>query len=147
MQQIFTMMEYSKYLIQLYRINKSIICLSILLHVNLKGRAFTSKIVYDGKLYIITGNAKRVYKQIEANPRVEILAYQMKNQEYMRVDATAVISDDTVIKEAYLEKEPQVRGDFEGDAVPQMGLFFLKDASVEILTLDGMVKEAFHFNG
>lgn len=110
-----------------------------------KGRAFTSKIVYDGKLYIITGNAKRVYKQIEANPRVEILAYQMKNQEYMRVDATAVISEDTVIKEAYLEKEPQVRGDFEGDAVPQMGLFFLKDASVEILTLDGAVKEAFHF--
>ena len=90
-------------------------------------------------------NAKRVYKQIEANPRVEILAYQMKNQEYMRVDATAVISDDTVIKEAYLEKEPQVRGEFEGDAVPQMGLFFLKDASVEILTLDGAVKEAFHF--
>mgnify|MGYP002625906367 CR=1 FL=1 len=112
-----------------------------------KGRAFTSKIVYDGKLYIITGNAKRVYKQIVSNPKVEILAYQMKNQEYMRVDATAVISEDTVIKEAYLEKEPQVRGDFEGDAVPQMGLFFLKDASVEILTLDGMVKEAFHFNG
>ncbi len=97
-----------------------------------KGRAFTSKIIYDGKLYIITGNAKRVYKQIVSNPKVEILAYQMKNQEYMRVDATAVISEDTVIKEAYLEKEPQVRGDFEGDAVPQMGLFFLKDASVEI---------------
>ena len=63
----------------------------------------------------------------------------------MRVDATAVISEDPVIKEAYLEKEPQVRGDFEGDAVVQMGLFFLKDASVEILTLDGAVKEAFRF--
>lgn len=110
-----------------------------------KGRAFTSKIIYDGKLYIITGNAKRVYRQLVSDPKVEILAYQMKNQEYMRVDATAVISEDTVIKEAYLEKAPQVRGDFEGDAVPQMGLFFLKDATAQILTLDGAVKETFKF--
>ena len=110
-----------------------------------KGRAFASEIIYDGKLYILTGKAKRVYKQIVSHPKVEILAYQMKEQEYMRVDATAVISEDTVIIETYLEKEPKVRESFDGDAVPQMGLFFLKDASVEILTLDGKVKETFHF--
>ena len=108
-----------------------------------KGRAFTSRILYDGKLYIATGNAKRVYKQIEANPKVEILAYQMKAQEYMRVDAIAVIDRDPAVAEAYLEKEPQVRNDFEGDAVPQMGMFYLKDVSAEILTFDGKVKETF----
>ena len=110
-----------------------------------KGRAFTSKLVHDDKLYIFTGNAKRVYRQIQANPKVEILAYQMKNQMYMRADATAVIDDDTHIKALYLEKAPQVRGDFEGEAEPQMGVFYLKDAAVEILSLDGTVKETFQF--
>ena len=108
-----------------------------------KGRAFTSRMIYDGKLYIATGNAKRVYQQVAANPKTEILAYQMKAQEYMRVDAVAVIDNNTAVIEAYLEKEPQVRNDFEGDAVPQMGMFYLRDISAEILTLDGKIKEAF----
>ena len=57
----------------------------------------------------------------------------------MRVDAAAVIDNSSAVIEAYLEKEPQVRNDFEGDTVPQMGMFYLKEISAEILTLDGKV--------
>ena len=110
-----------------------------------KGRAFTSKMIVDGKLYLATGNAKRVYQQIKTNPLVEVLAYQMKQREYMRVDATAVIDEDIETAKKYLEKEPQVRGDFEGDAEQQLGMFYLKDGKAEILTLDGTVKETFTF--
>lgn len=110
-----------------------------------KGRAFTSKMIADGKLYLATGNQKRVFKQIKANPHVEIMAYQMKNQQYMRLDATAVTDDNISLVQQYLEKEPQVRNDFKGDAESQVGLFYLKDANAEILTLDGTVKEQFAF--
>ncbi len=110
-----------------------------------RGRAFSSRMLHDNRLYITTGNAKHVYQQIENDPKIEVLAYQMRDGEYMRLDATAVIDNDPVIIKKYLEKEPQVRGDFEGEAEPQIGMFYLKDASAEILSLDGSVKERFAF--
>lgn len=110
-----------------------------------KGRAFTSKMIADGKLYLVTGKEKRVFQQLQAHPQVEIMAYQMKNQQYLRADATAVIVDDLDLVKQYLDKEPQVRGDFQGEAEPQVGLFYLKNAQGEILALDGTVKETFTF--
>jgi len=101
--------------------------------------------ITDGKLYLATGNAKRVYEQLKNNPKIEILAYQMKQREYMRLDAVAMIDENPEITKQYLEKEPQVRGDFHGDAEPQVGMFYLTDAKVEILSLDGTVKETFIF--
>lgn len=110
-----------------------------------KGRAFTSRLIHDGKLYIFTGNAKKVWHQVEQNPKVEVLAYQMKNQRYMRIDATAVIDENPRIKALYLENSPQVRNDFEDDAESQMGMFYLENATAEILSLDGKTKETFRF--
>lgn len=108
-----------------------------------KGRAFTSKIVADGKLYLVTGKAKRVFAQLQQHPKIELLAYQMKQQQYLRVDATAIIEENPALVQKYLEKEPQVRRDFEGDAEKRIGLFYLKDATAELLSLDGTVKETF----
>ena len=110
-----------------------------------KGRAFTSKMIAGGKLYLVTGKEKRVFQQLQAHPQVEIMAYQMKQQQYLRADATAVVVDDLDLVKQYLDKEPQVRGDFQGEAEPQVGLFYLKNAQGEILALDGTVKETFTF--
>lgn len=110
-----------------------------------KGRAFTSKMIVNGTLYLATGKAKRVFRQIEANPHVELMAYQMRNRQYLRADATAVVDEDPALVKAYLEKEPQVRGDFTGDAEPQIGMFHLIHGKAEIFTLEGSVKGSFTF--
>ena len=50
----------------------------------------------------------------------------MKKQEYLRVDMTAVISEDAVIKEVYPEIEPKPRGDLDGDTdIPQISKDFI----------------------
>lgn len=108
-----------------------------------KGRAFTSKILVDGKLYLATGKEKHVFQQLKANPHIEIMAYQLKNQQYMRVDATAVIDTQPEIVKQYLDKEPRVKDDFDGNAESHLGMFYLRNAKAEILTLDGTVKETF----
>ena len=110
-----------------------------------RGRAFSSKMIADGRLYLATGLAKRVWREVRDNARVELLAFHMKQGEYMRIDAETVMDDDPTKVKRYLEQEPQVRGDFTGDAEAQMGMFYLKDAAVEILALDGTVKETFTF--
>lgn len=110
-----------------------------------KGRAFTSKAIMDGKLYLATEGKKRVFQQIQKNPHVEIMAYQLKNQCYMRVDATAVINEDSNLVKQYLAQAPQDRDRVQGDAEKQMRVFYLSDAKAEILALDGTVKETFSF--
>lgn len=110
-----------------------------------KGRAFTSKAIMDGKLYLATEGKKRVFQQIQKNPHVEIMAYQLKNQCYMRVDATAVINEDSNLVKQYLAQAPQDRERVQGDAEKQMRVFYLSDAKAEILALDGTVKENFSF--
>lgn len=63
----------------------------------------------------------------------------------MRVDATAVITEDSNLVKQYLAQAPQDRDRVQGDAEKQMRVFYLSDAKAEILALDGTVKESFSF--
>ena len=54
-------------------------------------RPFGTAHIFEGKLYIQTGKAKDVSKQIHANPKVEICAF--KKGEWLRV-AGELVEDD-----------------------------------------------------
>ena len=55
-------------------------------------RPFGTIHIYNGKLYIQTGNIKPVAKQLKANPKAEICAFH--NGEWIRV-AGELVEDDT----------------------------------------------------
>ena len=57
-----------------------------------KGRPFGFKILYEGKLYFGCGTFKNVFKQLVANPKVEVLA--VADGQFMRYDGEAVVVKD-----------------------------------------------------
>ena len=56
-------------------------------------RPFGTVDIYNGKLGIQTGKKKAFFKQVEANPKVEICAF--KNDEWIRV-AGELYADDSI---------------------------------------------------
>ena len=54
-------------------------------------RPFGTVNVFEGRLYIQTGKVKAVSKELAANPKLEICAYN--GEQWLRVSATAVEDD------------------------------------------------------
>ena len=67
-------------------------------------RPFGTAHIFEGKLYIQTGKAKEVSKQIHANPKVEICAF--KNGEWLRVAGELVEDDRREARQSMLDAYP-----------------------------------------
>lgn len=97
-------------------------------------RPFGTVDLFEGKLYIQTGKSKDVFKQIEANPRVEICA--CAGMEWLRVAATLVPDDRTEAKKHMLDAYPHLRGMYDENDDETIVLY-LKDATATFATLTG----------
>ena len=92
-------------------------------------RPFGTAEIIDGKLYIQTGHVKPVAKQIAANPKVAICAYNGK--EWLRVNATLVEDPRVEVKKAMLDAFPELRSMYdENDG--NTAVYYLKDAKATI---------------
>ena len=89
-------------------------------------RPFGTILLHDGKLYIQTGKAKEVSKQIIANPFVEICAFL--NGAWLRISAELVEDDNHDAKVAMLEKLPSLKAMYSADD-DNMQMFYMKDAT------------------
>ena len=108
-----------------------------------RGRPFGSHEIINGRLYIATGAHKKVYQQIRANPKVEILA--LGKGEFMRIDAVAVPDEDEATVRGYLDRNPQIAKIYSKEYENRVRLFYLDHAAAEILDSAGTVKETFEF--
>ena len=89
-------------------------------------RPFGTVDIYKDRLYIQTGLSKDVAKQMLANPKVELCAFD--GQSWLRVAATAVWDDDIAAQEHMLEGYPHLRAMYTpGDG--NSAVFWLKDAT------------------
>lgn len=70
-------------------------------------RPFGTVNIFEGKLYIQTGHKKNVAKQIAANPKVEICAYDGKGQ-WIRVKTTLVDDERIEAKKAMIDANPSL---------------------------------------
>ena len=70
-------------------------------------RPFSSINFFEGKIYIQTGHKKDVCKQILANPKVEICAYN--GRKWLRISATLVEDHRIEAKKAMLDAQPGLR--------------------------------------
>ena len=94
-----------------------------------KGRPFGFHILDDGKLYFGTGTFKNCYKQLLANPHVEILA--VSGGEFMRYDGKVKIVKSEELLKKVRGAMPKIMETYDKNGW-EMGMFYLEDGHAEI---------------
>ena len=94
-----------------------------------KGRPFGFHMLVDDKLYFGCGTFKNVWKQLTANPQVEVLA--LSGDEFLRYDGTAKVVKDEALIEKVREIMPQIMALYDKNGW-EMGLFYLKNGHAEL---------------
>ena len=97
-------------------------------------RPFGTALLYEGKLYIQTGKVKAVSRQIAANPKVEICAFQ--GGRWLRVAGELVNDDRREVKAAMLEKMPSLKAMYSADDDNTQVLYF-KNATATFSSFGG----------
>lgn len=92
-------------------------------------RPFGTINIFDGKLYIETSHTKRIAKQIAANPKAELCAYD--GEKWIRLSGTLV--DDTRVeaKKSMLDAYPDLRSMYDEND-PNTAVYYFKDATAYI---------------
>ena len=92
-------------------------------------RPFGTILLFEGRLYILTGKRKNVSKQIALNPKVEISA--AFGSEWIRIAAVLVEDDRIEPQQEMLNDYPSLKSMYQpGDGNIQV--FYLKDAEAVI---------------
>lgn len=84
--------------------------------------------VADGKLLFGVGDFKDVYKQMQANPQVEIVALK-DNGHWLRYWGKAVFETDPKYAAQALEMAPNLKEIYNDTTGHQLGMFHLEDAT------------------
>lgn len=82
----------------------------------------------DGKVIFGVGDFKAVYRQMTANPRVEIVACR-KDGHWLRYSGRAVFETDPKYAEAMLDSMPHLRGVYNDQTGHRMMCFHLEEAT------------------
>ena len=76
-------------------------------------RPFGTVDIFEGKLYIQTGKVKDVSKEMQANPKVEICAFN--GEKWIRVAGEVVRDDRVEAKEHMLDSYPNLKTLYRAD--------------------------------
>ena len=104
-----------------------------------KGRPFGLQMLLDDAIYFGCGTFKNVFKQLTANPKVEVLA--LCGNEFMRYDGSAKVTRDAAVLGKVREMFPQIMALYDQNGW-EMGVFCLENGHVEIRDM-GSLKEEF----
>ena len=90
-------------------------------------RPFGAVAEFEGRLYLTTGNGKKVYAQLLKNPKIELCGMDAQGT-WLRVEAEAVADDRREARKAMLDQNPSLRDLYsEDDGV--MAVLFLRNAT------------------
>ncbi|MDR2051084.1 MAG: pyridoxamine 5'-phosphate oxidase family protein [Deltaproteobacteria bacterium] len=98
-------------------------------------RPFGSLAVFEGKIYFQTGKIKDVSKQMAANPKIEICAYDGKGS-WIRIQAVAVEDERREAKQFLLDAHPELKSMYSAD-----------DGNTQVLYLKNGVARFYSFKG
>jgi uncharacterized pyridoxamine 5'-phosphate oxidase family protein len=101
-----------------------------------KVRPFQFMLEKNDKLYFCTSNQKEVYREIKANPDIELCACSPQNT-WIRLAGTVVFSQDSSLKAVIIAANALVRSIFKTPDNPVFEIFYLKDVSAVITGLPG----------
>ena len=101
-------------------------------------RPFGTINVFEGKLYIQTGKSKKVSKQIQANPKVEISG--TLDWRWVRVSWELVRDERVEAKKSMLDRYPELRGMYDENDHNTEVLYF-KNAMATIYSFTAEPRE------
>ena len=78
-------------------------------------RPFGVSEIINGRLYIMTGKVKDVYKQIDKNGKFEICALKKSGSEWMRLSGTLVNDETLAVKEEFLNRNEGLKSMYKAD--------------------------------
>ena len=94
-----------------------------------KGRPFGFYLVEGDRIYFGCGTFKNVFRQLTANPKVEVLA--LSGDRFLRYDGKAKIVKDAALLEKVRAAMPDVMALYDKNGW-EMGLFYLENGHAEI---------------
>jgi uncharacterized pyridoxamine 5'-phosphate oxidase family protein len=97
-------------------------------------RPFGTADIFEGKLYIQTGKVKSVSRQMQANPKIEICAFD--GSQWIRIAATAVRDERLEAKKHMLDSYPMLRDRYKAED-DNTEVLYLKDATATISSFTG----------
>ncbi len=80
--------------------------------------------IFEGKLYIQTGKVKKVSKQMQVNPNVEICSF--KDGKWIRLEGKVVRDDRREAKASMLDANPMLKSMYSADDDNTEVLYFEK---------------------
>jgi len=100
-------------------------------------RPFGTVNLFEDKLYIQTGKVKDVSKQMMANPKIEICAFN--GSEWIRIQAIAVVDDRVEAKQSMLDKYPELQTMYSATD-DNTQVLYLRDAVARIASFTADTK-------
>lgn len=100
-----------------------------------KCRPFMFSLEKDGKLWFCTNTTKKVYKDMQENPYIEI-SVSSPDYAWIRLNGRAVFEDNMEIKEGCLAN-PIVKSQYQTADNPIFTVFYLEDAHGVIADFSG----------
>ena len=91
-------------------------------------RPFGVSEIIDGRLYIMTGKRKDVFKQMAANGKFEICALKPSGAEWMRLSGTLVNDETLAVKEEFLNRNEELKLMYRADD-DNMAVLYIQDAT------------------
>ena len=91
-------------------------------------RPFGVSEIIDGRLYIMTGKVKDVYKQMAKNGKFEICALKKSGSEWMRLSGTLVNDETLSVKEEFLNRNEGLKSMYKADD-DNMAVLYITNAT------------------
>ncbi|MDL2226263.1 pyridoxamine 5'-phosphate oxidase family protein [Deltaproteobacteria bacterium OttesenSCG-928-M10] len=95
---------------------------------------------YDGKLYFGVGDQKDVYKQMVANPKVEISTTNPETGQWIRIHGKAAFDPRPELFTAAVKVLPMLKDMYGDPAGPKLGCFYLTEAEAIFYDMQGNSK-------
>lgn len=100
-------------------------------------RPFGTAHIFDGKLYIQTGKAKSVSRQLLSNPKAEICAF--KDGAWLRICGELIEDDRVEARKSMLDAYPNLRNMYDENDVNTQ-VFYFKNATATFSSFAGEPK-------
>ena len=78
-------------------------------------RPFGVSEIIDGRLYIMTGKVKDVFKQMVKNGKFEICAMKKSSSEWIRISGILINDETLSVKEEFLKRNPGLKSMYKAD--------------------------------
>ena len=97
-------------------------------------RPFGVSEIYNGRLYLMSGKSKEVFKQLAANPKFELSATKANGAEWIRVSGRLVNDDDVVMKQYLLDQNPELKQLYKAD--DNMAAMYITDGEARFFSFN-----------